>query len=81
MNNGLLDPAIVSFVFTPLVVTSAILFALWWKRMQSSRAVLDAPGLLLASAVPAMPAARREWGVARQPFHTIFSLEQPRRRH
>jgi len=53
MNNGLLDPVIISFVFAPLIVTSAILFALWWKRMQCHRAMLDAPGLLLASAVRA----------------------------
>ncbi len=64
MNNGLRDPAIVSFVFTPLLVTSAILLALWWKRMHSSRAGLDAPGLLLASAVRAIPERRIDWGAA-----------------
>jgi hypothetical protein len=64
MNNGWLDPAIVSFVFAPLVVTGAILFALWWKRMRNSRAGLDAPGLLLASVVRALPEARLDWGAA-----------------
>lgn len=64
MNNGLLDPAIVSFVFTPLVVTSAMLFALWWRQIRGLRAELDAPGLLLTSSVRAMPKARQQWGEA-----------------
>ncbi len=64
MKNGLLDPEIVSFVFTPLVVTALILFALWRRRMRNSRAGLDAPGLLLATAVSALPAAHMDWGAA-----------------
>jgi len=64
MNNGLLDPVIVSFVFTPLVVSSAMLFALWWRQIRGLRAKLDAPGLLLTSAVRAMPKARQQWGEA-----------------
>lgn len=67
MNNGLFDPAIVSFVFTPLIVTVALLGLLWWQRMhgfRAWRAGLDAPGCLLASAVRAMPEARRDWGAA-----------------
>ncbi len=67
MNNGLLDPAIVSFVFTPLVGTVALLLFLWWKRIKNNRATLptlDTPGLLLASAVRRMPAERSDWGAA-----------------
>jgi hypothetical protein len=64
MDDGLLDPVIVSFVFTPLVVTMAMLFAQWWKRMPNSREAIDAPGWLLATAVRALPEARRDWGAA-----------------
>ena len=64
MNNGLFDPRIVSFVFAPLVVTIALWLAFWWKRMRNNRVGLDAPGLLLASAVRAMSDEQREWGVA-----------------
>lgn len=68
MNNGLFDPAIVSFVFTPLVVTVAILCLRWWRQMhgfRAWRAGLDAPGFLLASAVRRMP-AERGWIGARR---------------
>ncbi|MDX2042599.1 MAG: hypothetical protein SF097_15365 [Acidobacteriota bacterium] len=64
MNNGLFDPVIVSFVFTPLTVTGAVLFALWWRQIRDCRAELDAPGLLLTLAVRATPEARRNWGQA-----------------
>lgn len=67
MKNGLLDPAILSFVFTPLAAMVALLFFLAGKRLKGSRAQLpttDAPGLLLATAVHGMPEERREWGAA-----------------
>lgn len=64
MNNGLFDPVIVSFVFTPLTVTGAVLFAFWWRQIRDCRAELDAPGLLLTLAVRATPEARRNWGQA-----------------
>lgn len=67
MENGLLDTAVVSCVFTPLVVTVALLLSIWWKQVQNCRAArpeLDAPGLLLASAVSRMPEERRDWGAA-----------------
>lgn len=64
MNDGLLDPVIVVFVFTPLVVTIVSLSALGWKRMHNSCAGLDVPGLLLASSVRALPQARMDWGAA-----------------
>lgn len=64
MNNGLLSPGIVSFVFTPLIVTVVLLAALWWRQIRRRRAELDAPGLLLASAVQALPKVRFDWGAA-----------------
>lgn len=64
MNNGLLDPVIVSFVFTPLAVTIALLLAVWWKHGRVSRAGLDMPGWLLASATRALPETRLGWGTA-----------------
>jgi hypothetical protein len=53
-----------SFIFTPLVVTVALLLAIWWRRMRDSSAAADAPGRLLASAVRGMPEEQREWGAA-----------------
>lgn len=64
MNNGLLDPAIISFVFAPLVVTVALLLTIWRKQIIDRRAAIDTPGLVLASAVRQMPAERRDWGAA-----------------
>jgi hypothetical protein len=67
MNNGLLNPAIISFVFAPLVVTVALLLSIWWKQITSNRAALpalDTPGLALASAVRQLPEERRDWGAA-----------------
>lgn len=64
MSNGLFDPVIVSFVFAPLAVTGAALFALWWRQIRCLRAELDAPWLLLTSAVQALPKMRQDWGAA-----------------
>jgi hypothetical protein len=40
MNNGLLDPVMVSFVFTPLMVTGVILWAAWWKQRHATDGIL-----------------------------------------
>lgn len=64
MNSDLLDPVIVSFVFAPLLVTLALLFAMAWRQMRNGHTELDTPCRLLAAAVRAMPDARREWGAA-----------------
>jgi hypothetical protein len=67
MNSGLFDPAIISFVFVPLVVTVALLLTIWRKQIIDSRAAipaLDTPGVVLASAVRQIPAERRDWGAA-----------------
>jgi hypothetical protein len=67
MKNGLLDITIVSFVFTPLVVTVLMLLAIWRKRIRESIATMgamDTPGLLVASAVCRLPEDRVEWGAA-----------------
>lgn len=65
--NGLFDIGIVSFVFTPLVVTVMLLLFLCRNRIKDIRATLptlDTPGLLLTIAVRRMPAERGEWGAA-----------------
>ena len=64
MNNGLFDPVIVGFVFTPLAVTGALILAVWWKHGRVSRAGLDMPSWLLASATRALPETRLDWGTA-----------------
>jgi hypothetical protein len=58
---------IVSFVFTPLAVTVALLLCLLRNRIKDIRSTLptmDTPGLLLAVAARQMPGERREWGAA-----------------
>jgi hypothetical protein len=72
MTNGLLDPVIVAFVFTPLAVSVAGGGLLMRRaaisgrrRRQGHGSEPDAPAALLAWAVGAMPQARREWGIAR----------------
>jgi hypothetical protein len=64
MKNGLLDFTLVSFVFTPLVLTVTLWLSIWWVRTRESRSALDRPGLLLAAAVRRMPEERSEWGAA-----------------
>lgn len=70
MKNGLLDPVIIGFVFTPLALTVALLLAIWRRHMRNRRAtfapilVNDTPRKLLASAVAEMPEERRDWGAA-----------------
>ena len=67
MTSGLLDPTILAFAFTPLIVTLAcvVIFvskhALLFRRRGRGP---DAPASVLAFAVGAMPEARREWGLA-----------------
>ena len=67
MKNGFLDPAVLSFVFAPLIITVALLLALWRKKMSESCAAIPAAGTagrLLAAAVAQMPEERRDWGAA-----------------
>jgi hypothetical protein len=64
MKNGLGDIAIVSFVFTPLVVTVAVLLFIWWVRTRDSGSTLDRPARLLAATVRLLPEERRDWGAA-----------------
>jgi hypothetical protein len=65
--DGLFDIGIVSFVFTPLVVTVMLLLFLCRNRIKDIRATpptLDTPGLLLSAALRRMPAERSDWGAA-----------------
>jgi len=65
--NGLLDIGILSFVFTPLVVTITLLFFLLWTRIRACRTLLpvtDTPGLLLSVIYNGMPADQIERGTA-----------------
>jgi hypothetical protein len=65
VTNGLLDPRIVAFVFTPALVSAATVVTLLLR--QAIRDVdrnRDVPASLLAWAIRAMPAARKEWGAA-----------------
>ena len=67
MQNGLFDIGILSFVFTPLALTIALLLGVWWTQIRECRTALpamDTPGLLLASAVRRLPEDRREWAEA-----------------
>jgi hypothetical protein len=64
MTTSLLDPAIVAFVFAPLLACVALLLTFWWTRIHHADASLDAPASLLASAVRTMPAVQRDWGAA-----------------
>jgi hypothetical protein len=64
MKNGLYDIGILSFVFTPLLLTITVLLCVWRVRTGYSRSMADRASLLLASAVRRMPVERRDWGVA-----------------
>jgi hypothetical protein len=65
MTSGLLDPAIVAFVFTPLAVSAACVVTLIFRHTSSERSRgSDGPASVLAWIVGAMPAARQEWGIA-----------------
>jgi len=64
MKNGLFDITLVSFVFTPMVLTITLLLGIWWVRTRNSRSTLDGPKLLLAAAGRLLPKERRDWGVA-----------------
>jgi hypothetical protein len=68
--NGFLDIGLVSFVFTPLAFTVALVLLMLWSRVKksgesgASRGSLDTPGLLLTAAARRMPEEQREWGAA-----------------
>lgn len=75
MTNGLLDPWIIAFVFTPLLISVASVAALMvrflirhargraWHASDVSRRT-DVPASLLTWTVRTMPETRREWGLA-----------------
>jgi hypothetical protein len=68
MTNGLLDPTILAFAFTPLVVSVVCVVCvvtLAFRHEDGDRGgEKDAPASVLAWAVGAMPQARKEWGIA-----------------
>lgn len=65
MTTGLLDPALVAFVFAPLAVGAVLLCALVRRRANPGHSSpLDAPASALAWIVGTMPQARAEWGAA-----------------
>lgn len=64
MENGLFDITMVSFVFTPMVLTVTLPLCIWWVRTRNSRSTMDRPRLLLAAAVRQMPEEHRDWGAA-----------------
>jgi hypothetical protein len=68
MTSGLLDPAILTFAFTPLIVSLASVVTLVFKHTHGGRGrgkdAHDAPASVLAWTVGAMPQARQEWGLA-----------------
>lgn len=62
---GLLDLALVTFVFAPLGVGAALVYALVRKRADQGRSEpRDAPAAALTWIVGTMPRARTEWGAA-----------------
>jgi hypothetical protein len=65
MTNGLLDPTILAFVFTPLAVSVTCVVMLIFRHANGDRSRWeDAPESMLAWVVAAMPQARKEWGIA-----------------
>jgi hypothetical protein len=65
MTTGLLDPAIVAFVFAPLVVGAALLWTMARRRAGRGRSTpQDAPASILEWIVETMPRFRAEWGMA-----------------
>jgi hypothetical protein len=56
---GLLDPGILAFALTPLIVSVACAVMLVFRHAHE-----DVPTRVLAWAVSAMPQARKEWGIA-----------------
>jgi hypothetical protein len=60
-----LDMAIWMAVFaTPWMIAAWVLWRAWWAQAGPRLAALDGPGWLLAAAAAALPADRRDWGVA-----------------
>lgn len=65
MTKGLLDPVLIAFAFTPLVVAAALPLALALRRARSRQVGHgDAVAATLAWVVGAMPRDRAEWGAA-----------------
>jgi hypothetical protein len=60
-----LDMAIWMAVFgAPCTIAARLLWRAWWRQAGARLASLDGPGWLLAAAAAALPADRRDWGVA-----------------
>lgn len=55
---------IVALVAAPSVLAAMLLVRAWWTRSSARLRALDGPARLLAVAVGALPAERREWAVA-----------------
>jgi hypothetical protein len=65
MTNGLLEPTILAFVFTPLVVSVTCVARQVLRRVDDDcGGERDAPARVLAWAAGAVPPVRKEWGLA-----------------
>jgi hypothetical protein len=68
MTNGLLDPTILAFAFTPLVILVISVACVVMRAFRHEDGDVgggkDAAASVLAWAVGAMPRARKEWGIA-----------------
>jgi hypothetical protein len=60
-----LDMALWMAVFgTPWMIAAQLLWRAWWRRAGARLSGMDGPAWLLAAAVAALPADRRDWGAA-----------------
>ena len=60
-----LDMAIWMAVFgTPWMIAAQLLWRAWWRQAGAKLSGMDGPAWLLAAAVAALPADRRDWGAA-----------------
>jgi hypothetical protein len=65
VTSGLLEPTIVAFAFTPVLVGVATVVTLLHRQAnRDADRAIDAPAALLTWAVGALPKARKEWGAA-----------------
>ncbi len=62
--SSLSDLELLAFVFTPLVLTVALVACIWWYRSRNRPGNTDGPSQLLSAAARHMPADRSEWGDA-----------------
>ena len=64
---GLFELSIITFVFTPIVITGFLLLFVWWINTRHNAAIgaaQDGPALILAAATSLIPEERGEWGAA-----------------